>query len=155
MVSMATSTATLSQLLRHPHDVIDQLKDGDVVLTRREGDALRLSTDSRASRDDEMVAAFAQLIAGIVIDEAVADRLAMGLAGPFPWMEFLGEDLRRSFVGDFLRTARACAEVGHFDRLAVVVANWRETAAAYSLGLDRALAETDYLENAIPAADPR
>jgi len=103
-----------------------------------------------------MVAAFAQLIAGVVVDESMADRLAStSFAGPFPWIEFLDEELRRQFAGDFLRTARACASVGHFDRLAIVVANWRETALAYSLGLDKVLAHSEYLEDAPPVADPR
>jgi hypothetical protein len=103
-----------------------------------------------------MVAAFAQLIAGVMVDESIADRLAStSFAGPFPWVEFLDEDLRRQFVGDFLRIARACASVGHFDRLAVVVDNWRETAIAYSLGLDKVFAHSEYLEEALPVTDPR
>lgn len=150
-----TSTATLSTLLRHPNDVIERLDEGDVVLTRRDGEALRLSKDHDATRDHEMVSAFAHLIAATVLDESTSDRLAEHLSTPFPWIEFLPTDARRDFVGDFLRTSRACASVERFDRLAVVVGNWRETATAYSLGLDKRLTDLDYLASGATAEDPR
>ncbi len=43
-----TTTATFSKLLRNPSAVIDNLDEGDVVLTRRDGEALRLSKESDA-----------------------------------------------------------------------------------------------------------
>lgn len=91
-----------------------------------------------------MVSAFAHLIAATVLDGTMADRLATNLAAPFPWIQFLPANSHRDFVDQFLHTARACASIGRFDRLAIVVANWRETATAYSLGLDEHLNELDY-----------
>lgn len=150
-----TTTATLSNLLRHPNEVIERLDEGDVVLTRRDGESLRLSKESDATSEQEMVSAIAHLIAASVLDEGVADRIAGNLAAPFPWIEFLPDAARREFAGDFLRTARACASIKRFDRLAVVVGNWRETATAYSLGLDATLADLDYIAGGTPVADPR
>jgi hypothetical protein len=149
------STATLSDLLRNPTEVIERLDDGDVVLTRRGAESLRLSKDRSTTQEHAMVAALAHLIAATVVDEAMASRLAEALRDPFPWIEFLDGAARGQFVDDFLRTARACASVGRFDRLAVEVANWRETAVAYSLGLRDLPSELDYLAERVEAEDPR
>jgi hypothetical protein len=40
---MATTTANFSMLLRNPDAVLERLDEGDVVLTRRDGESLRLS----------------------------------------------------------------------------------------------------------------
>lgn len=150
-----TTTATLSALLRTPNEVIDRLDEGDVVLTRRDGESLRLTKESSAADEHEMVSAFAHLIAATALDETMADRMATNLSTPFPWIEFLPANAHRDFVNEFLRTARACASVDRFDRLAVVVANWRETAIVYSLGLDQRLSELDYIPGGTVVPDPR
>ena len=148
---MTTST-TFSELLRHPHDVIERLEQGDVVITRRGADALRLSKDSDSEADNEMVAAFAQLIGASVKDEDFGNHLVENLSAPYPWMEFLSAGSRREFMGEYLRTARACASVGRFDRLSIVVANWRETAAAIAAGFDST--ELDYIPGGLAVIDP-
>lgn len=148
------STATLSELLRNPTEVIDRLDEGDVVLTRRGAEALRLSKDRSAEQEHQMVGALAQLIAATIVDDTAAERLAKTLQEPFPWMEFLDDRAQARFVGDFLRTARACASVGRFERLGIEVANWRETAIAYSLGLQDRPNELDYLAEGVEVEDP-
>jgi len=150
-----STTATLSDLLRNPSEVIERLEQGDVVLTRRGGESLRLSKESSAAQEHEMVAALARLIAATISDDSVTAKVADALGESFPWVEFLGDADTARFVRDFLRTARACASVGRFERLGVEVANWRETAIAYSLGLRSRPAELDYLPNTVEADDPR
>lgn len=148
-------TVTFSTLLRSPNEVIDRLDGGDVVLTRREGESLRLSKDSNRSEEYAMVAALSQILASIVTTEKSAPQIAHVLQrGPFPWLEFLTPGARSQFVGEFLRMAHACASIERFDQLAVLVGNWRETAIAYSLGLDQTLNSTDYLPAPQAAPDP-
>lgn len=57
-----STTATFSDLLRNPNEVIDRLDKGHVVLTRRGRESLRLSKESSASQEYEMVAALARMI---------------------------------------------------------------------------------------------
>lgn len=148
-------TVTLSTLLRSPNEVIDRLDAGDVVLTRREGESLRLSKDSSRAGEHTVIAALSQMIAAIVTSEDSAPQIAQILQrGPFPWLEFLTPEARAQFVAEFLRMAHACASIERFDQLAVLVGNWRETAIAYSLGLDHALDFTDYLPAPQVAPDP-
>lgn len=124
-------------------------------LTRRGAEALRSSKDQSTSQEHEMVEALAQFVAATLDDDHAAERLAETLQEPFPWMEFLDSPACAQFVGDFLRTVRACAAVGRFDRLGVEVANWRETAVAYSLGLQDRPNELEYLADRLEVEDPR
>lgn len=101
-----------------------------------------------------MVEALAQLVVA-TLDGHTVERLAETLQEPYPWMEFLDGPARAQFVGDFLRTARACASVGRFDTLGVEVANWRETAVAYSLGLQDRPSELEHLAEHLQVEDPR
>lgn len=149
-----TTTATFSAFLRTPKEVIEQLDGGDVVLTRRDAEPLRLSKARRVDHETDALSALSQMIAAS-LDEDRCDLIAGHLADPFPWIEFLPETARRSFVGEFFRTARACASVDNFDRLGVVIAAWAGTAEAYAKGLDPAGADLDYLDDPLVVVDPR
>lgn len=102
-----------------------------------------------------MIGVLAQLVAAATDDESSARRLGEALREPYPWVDFLDGHARAQFVRDFLRTARACASVGRFDRLTVEVANWRETATAHSLGLSDRPGDLDYLPEDTEVEDPR
>lgn len=130
-----TTTRTLSQFVQTPTQVIADLDKGldkgDVVLTRRGAESLRLSRADKAEGEAKAVLALAQLIAAS-LDEPVADRITDHLDEALPWIEFLPEEERRSFVKSFLRLARACASVNSFDRLGIFMESWQATAAAYA-----------------------
>lgn len=150
-----TSTATFSAFLRTPKDVIDQLERGDVLLTRREAEPLRLSKARPAEQEADTLAALAQMIVAS-LDDTVFNRLAARLTDPFPWIAVLPAGAQRKFVDEFLATARACAAVGHFQRLTVVLAAWKGTAEVYAdpaLALDGS--DLDYLDEAQVVIDPR
>jgi hypothetical protein len=152
-----TTTVTFSELLRKPNDVIGKLDAGDVLLTRRDAEPLRLSLAGPATAEVGTLDALAQLIAASLDDE-MSDRVAQHLLEPFPWAEFLPAQVRREFVGDFLRTARACAAVGRFDRLTILLEAWRATAEAYAdPHVTAGGADLDYLppRGVIRVADPR
>jgi hypothetical protein len=150
-----TSTATFSALLRTPNEVIEQLASGDVLLTRRGAEPLRLSRARRAEQEVDTLAALAQLIAAS-LDDAACDRLVEKLADPFPWIAVLPPQARRGFVHEFLATARACAAVGRFERLTIALAAWKGTAEVYA---DPAIArdgsDLDYLDEQQVVGDPR
>lgn len=150
-----TTTRTLSQFVQKPTQVIADLEKGDVVLTRRGGEALRLSKADEADAETSALAALAQLI-GASLDDDVADRLVGHLGDAFPWIEFLPLDRRREFLKSFLRLARACASVNAFDRLGIFLESWQATAAAYadpSVTSDGA--DLTYLDAPEPVMDPR
>ena len=150
-----TTTATFSALLRTPNEVIAKLETGDVLITRRDGEALRLSKARPAKQEMATLGALAQLIAAS-LDEQGMDRLVEHLADPFPWIVFLPDSARREFVGEFLRTARACASVGRFEALTVALNSWQATAEAFATPhLSASGADLDYLDDATEVPDPR
>lgn len=149
-----TTTATFSALLRTPNEVIEQLEGGDVLLTRRDAEPLRLSKAGRVEREASALSALSQLIAASLDDDR-CDLMASHLSEPFPWTEFLPDAARRLFVGEFFRTARACAAVDNFDRLGIVLAAWKGTAQAYADGLDPRGEDLDYLDDGEQVPDPR
>lgn len=126
-----TTTATFSALLRTPNEVIAQLDEGDVLLTRRGAEPLRLSKSRSAEAESDTLSALAQLIAASLDDDA-CERLVNHLADPFPWIAFLPLKFQKEFVDEFLRTARACASIGRFDRLTIALNAWQATAEAYA-----------------------
>jgi len=136
--------------------VIEMLdKGGDVVLLRRDGEPLRLSKARHAEQEVDTLQALAQLIAASLDDE-VCDRLAARLGEPFPWIGLLPPQRQREFVAEFLGTARACASVGRFDRLTIMLQAWKATAEAYAdPHLTPDGADLDYLAAEEPADDPR
>jgi len=154
-MGVMTSTATFSALLRTPNVVIDQLEGGDVLLTRRDAEPLRLSKARPAEQEVDTLAALAQLIAAS-LDDAACDRLVDKLADPFPWIAVLPAAARRGFVQEFLATARACAAIGRFERLTIALAAWKGTAEAYAdpaIALDGS--DLDYLDEQQVVGDPR
>lgn len=150
-----TTTRTLSQFVQTPTQVIADLEQGDVVLTRRGGASLRLSKADKVDGEAKAVSALAQLI-GASLDDAAADRMVDHLGEALPWIEFLPHERRREFLKSFLRLARACASVKSFDRLGIFLESWQATAAAYadpSVTPDGA--DLTYLKEPQPVSDPR
>lgn len=126
-----TTTRTLSQFVQTPTQVIADLEQGDVVLTRRGAASLRLSRADKADGEAKAVSTLALLI-GASLEDDVADRMVGHLGDALPWIEFLPEERRRDFLKSFLRLARACASVNSFDRLGIFLESWQATAAAYA-----------------------
>lgn len=126
-----STTLTLSSFVQTPTQVIARLVDGDVLLTRRGGETLRLSKARTADDEVAVLAALTQLVAVSLRDDD-GDRIVQHLTEPFPWVELLPALYRTEFSAAFLRVARACASVGRFDRLAIFLEAWKATAAAYA-----------------------
>ncbi|GAB3548484.1 hypothetical protein GCM10027404_12450 [Arthrobacter tumbae] len=76
------------------------------------------------------------------------------LVAPFPWLGFLPKPQRDRFATEIVEVAGACASISKFDRLFVVLAEWRSTAEALAAGytLDEQL---DWLDETETINDPR
>lgn len=129
----AERTATFSDLLRHPNDVIAKLEQGDVTITRREGETLVLSKANRRAEDRDMLDQLSRLIAAS-LDDTTCDNMAVQLEGQYPWVSLLPEKARRMFVSEFFRVLRGSVKVGGFAQMPALLASWEATAHAYALG---------------------
>lgn len=138
-ICMVTQELSWSTFLREPTSVDPLLEKGDVVLKRRDGEALRLSRASRSADERQAIASAARLLAAGCADgrgrdfgQLVADRL--------PWTRFLPGDDRAEFAKEFLGYLEACADLGDFTPLGRLLVEWKNTAAAFAEGVGQELA---------------
>jgi hypothetical protein len=140
-----TAEATLTDFLRDPNSIVEKLERQDVVLHRRNAGDLRLSLQSRSEADDESVRFMAHLLGQVLMDDVVGARL-VSAAAAIPWVTFLPERSRQTFVEELIRTAEAAGEIGSMAPLAQLLIEWKATAAihadpALAVELKRPIAE--------------
>lgn len=129
---MTTSAeATLTDFLRDPNAIVEQLEGRDVVLHRRNAADLHLSLRTRAESDDEAVVFLARLLGRVLADDDLRPRFAEAVAA-IPWVAFLPATDRVNFVEDVVWTAEGAAELGSMAALAQVLTEWKATAAIHA-----------------------
>ncbi len=126
-----TTEATLTDFLRDPNSIVEQLERRDVVLHRRNAADLHLSLRTRVESDDEAVAFLARLLGRMLAAEDIRPRFADAVAS-IPWVAFLPADDQQAFVEDVVRTAEGAAELGTMAPLAQVLSEWKATAAVHA-----------------------
>lgn len=132
-MTAAAISMPFSTLLRHPNRVTAELDQaGSVRLTRRdEDDLMLLKADSHDSARDG-VSTTVHLLGALVAESVPPEILAGAIARACPWTQFLPSHSRREFVKEFIETAEACADIGNFRPLTVLLHAWRSTAAIYA-----------------------
>lgn len=140
-----------SDLSRHSKDVFAAAEDGPVIITRRDGEDLVLTSETQARHDRQGLDLAAQLIAASL--DPSGRPFTVRLQEPFPWIGFLSPPEQEEFAQDVVATARACAAVRQFDRLVLTLLDWKRTAEAYASGLTASI-DVEWLSGVTYAADP-
>ncbi|ATB28901.1 hypothetical protein MEBOL_002350 [Melittangium boletus DSM 14713] len=130
---MATHELTWSAFLREPTRIEPMLEKGDVVLRRRDGESLRLCRESRRANEQQALLAAARLMSAG--GSTCRQALGRGVTDSLPWTRFLPEADRAAFVEEFLSHLGACADLGDFTALGRLLAEWKNTAAAFADGI--------------------
>ncbi len=144
-----------SDLLRKSGEVLDEVDRRDVLLRRRDGHDLLLVRADREERVRETVAAASSMLAHMA--RTHLHEMADGLPDALPWLRILPRDDLERFTKEFVEIAEACGSLGSFDRLGVLLAEWRNTAYAWSCpGVLRAL-QADHAQEGFdePVHSPR
>jgi hypothetical protein len=118
--------ATWSDFLRDPKTVTDRLDEVDAVLHRRDGEDLHLLTESRHEAAQESMAIISRLLASVLQEGVVQERLSGNAA--MPWLRFLTAADRVQFATEFIETAVASSDLGTLAPLSALIAEWRDTA---------------------------
>lgn len=124
------------------------MKRGDVVLKRRDGEALRLSRDVSERSQRDALAAVARLLTPLLSGEPRKEIETTALA-QLPWISFLPKDDRHLFVSELLTQFKSCADLGDFASLARLVDEWKNTAMVFADGLG------DELKRPLPGTSVR
>lgn len=138
---------TFSNMLRESGKILREVELGDVLLRRRDGADVLLVRADREEGVREALGATAQLVS-LLPDEILRERV-VALTGKMPWLRFLPDEDRLTFVRELVHTAEACLAVGVFDPMGQLIHEWRNTAAAWAdsefVASLRLSAETDAL----------
>ena len=114
--------------------------DGVLVLRQRAGrPSWVLETEGRVQATAEATDFLSAALAGLAHDEVLVERFAAALVTALPWIAFLPEPDRETFVREAADTLRACASIGRYTAFADLIEDWRNTAEIWS---DPALAES-------------
>lgn len=125
-------TATFTDLLRKPNEVLANIDEGHVRITRRDGDDLVILRWHDLDTLEKGVALSSQLIRAIGRNN---NNVAAALSELFAWTtEFTPAELT-AYAAEIEPLVYAASELGTFDRLLGAQHSWQETALAYAAGL--------------------
>jgi hypothetical protein len=119
-----------SDLLRKSGEVLDEVDRHDVLLHRRDGHDLLLVRADREETVRDAVGAASSVLAQLA--RTHLREMAAGLPDALPWLRMLPTSDLEQFTKEFVETADACGSLGSFDRLGLLLSEWRNTAYAWS-----------------------
>ncbi|MCT1396655.1 hypothetical protein M4D51_13065 [Microbacterium sp. p3-SID338] len=126
------STATFTHLLRKPKDVLAHVDEGVVRITRRDGEDLVILRGHDLETLEQGVKLSSELLRAIGRNKGDA---AAALQELFAWTSEFSEDELASYANEMERLVYSASELGSFERLLRAQHEWRETAAAYAMGM--------------------
>lgn len=119
-----------SGFLRGPTTVTEAVEQDDVLLERRDGVDLVLTTVSRADLNDEALMLGAVALRSI--SKSHPELVAEALEEHLPWIAWLPVDDRALCTTELIADLAASATVHSFARLHHDIVAWRHTAEAWS-----------------------
>lgn len=134
IVDIMSTTATFTNLLRHPSDVVAQTSHGAVRITRRDAEDLILMRAGELEQQEAGIALASQLIRAMF--RHTGDMLA-ALHDLFPWIDLLSEDEKRACAKELASRVTSAVELGEYRLLLDDFRSWKSTAGAYAAGMPR------------------
>lgn len=104
-----------------------------LLLHRRDGEDLVLTTAARAEQDQTVVSAATRMLAAMARREPEGTEPLLGiLPDAFPWVRFLPESDLHAFAVELVDTMRAADSLGNNASVAQLLTAWRHTAEIHS-----------------------
>jgi len=128
---MSTTTATFTDLLRHPKTVLESVESGFLRITRRDAEDLVILR----AHDLENLVEGIKLASQIMRAAAQSGDMADALSTLYAWTGEFNEHERVEFGHEIEKLVYSAAELGHYESLIRAIAEWKETAAAYAQGI--------------------
>ncbi len=133
-MAMPVEEFTLTDFLQHSGQVLPKVAEGEVLLHRRDGEDLVLTTSA------QMEALQATLRAFMSITEGGTERATTG----FPWFGFLDPADQLECLRELRQGANATMLTGRLSELEEIIDEWRATGlAAWDEKRLRAVGEAD------------
>lgn len=156
---MSTDGASVhfSELVNRNRRTLARLEGSrSLLLRRRDGEDLVLTTASRAEQDRTVVSAATRMLLAMARREPGSMELLLDLLpDAFPWVRFLPETDLHAFAVELVDTMRAADSVGNNASVAQLLVEWQHTAEVHSDPELLAALTTDHGEDYGPVLDPR
>ncbi|MEU6340403.1 hypothetical protein ABZ883_05550 [Streptomyces sp. NPDC046977] len=152
-----TGAVNFSELVNKNKQTLARLKESPrLLLHRRDGEDLVLTTAARAEQDQTVVSAATRMLAAIARREPGSMELLLDLLPDvFPWVRFLPEPDVHAFAVELVDTMRAADALGNSASVAQVLVAWQHTAEAHSDPELLAALTRDHDEDYGAVPDPR
>ncbi|MGA4859017.1 hypothetical protein ACPCAB_20470 [Streptomyces koyangensis] len=156
---MSTDGASVhfSELVNRNRRTLARLEDSrSLLLRRRDGEDLVLTTASRAEQDRTVVSAATRMLLAMARREPGSMELLLDLLpDAFPWVRFLPEADLHAFAVELVDTMRAADSVGNNASVAQLLVEWQHTAEVHSDPELLAALTRDHGDDYGPVPDPR
>jgi hypothetical protein len=129
-----TSAVNFSELVNKNRQTVARLRlSRRLLLLRRDGEDLVLTTAARAEQDQAVVSAATRMLAAIVRrDPGRMELLLELLPEAFPWVRFLPETDVHAFAVELVETMRAADSLTNSSSVAQLLVAWQHTAEVHS-----------------------
>ncbi|GAA0928306.1 hypothetical protein [Virgisporangium aurantiacum] len=124
--------ANISDLLQRPTATLERLKGraSRLLLHRRDGEDLVVTTASRYEQEREVLAAAVKMFRFLVrTDLETAADLMLEV---FPWVQFLPPADGRAFVSEFVSVLHASEDLDNLTPVWQLVVEWKHTAEVFA-----------------------
>ncbi|KUF19724.1 hypothetical protein [Streptomyces silvensis] len=134
---MSTENAAavnFSELVNKNKQTLARLRESPrLLLHRRDGEDLVLTTAVRAEQDQTVVSAATRMLAAMARREPGSMELLLDiLPDAFPWVRFLPEADVHAFAVELVDTMRSADSVGNSAAVAQLLVSWQHTAEVHS-----------------------
>ncbi|MEU5312121.1 hypothetical protein [Streptomyces sp. NPDC021562] len=156
-MSAESAAVNFSELVNRNKQTLARLQESPrLLLHRRDGEDLVLTTAARAEQDRTVVSAATRMLVALARREPGSMELLLDiLPDAFPWVRFLPEPDLHGFAVELVDTMRAADSVGNVASVAQLLIAWQHTAEVYSDPALLAALTRDHDEDYGPAPDPR
>ncbi|MFF3652018.1 hypothetical protein ACFYXV_25685 [Streptomyces sp. NPDC002181] len=130
----AENAVNFSELVNKNKKTLARLKESPrLLLHRRDGEDLVLTTAARAEQDQTVVSAATRMLAAMARRERGSTELLLDiLPDAFPWVRFLPEPDVHAFAVELVDTMRAADSIGNSASVAQLLIAWQHTAEIHS-----------------------
>ncbi|PTM91204.1 hypothetical protein [Streptomyces sp. VMFN-G11Ma] len=152
-----SEAVNFSELVNKNKQTLARLKESTrLLLHRRDGEDLVLTTAVRAEQDQTVVSAATRMMVAMARREPGSMELLLDiLPDAFPWVRFLPETDVHAFAVELVDTMRAADSIGNSAAVAQVLIAWQHTAEVHSDPELLAALTREHGEDYGQAADPR
>ncbi|MFI2033958.1 hypothetical protein ACH470_04535 [Streptomyces bottropensis] len=151
------AAVNFSELVNKNKQTLARLQESPrLLLHRRDGEDLVLTTAARAEQDQTVVSAATRMLAAMARREPGSMELLLDiLPDAFPWVRFLPEADVHAFAVELVNTMRAADSVGNSASVAQLLIAWQHTAEIHSDPELLAALTRDHSEDYGSVPDPR